>query len=184
MTLQVEPEVHVLGELAGGAGFETDNAFCVYSIGHGKEWTLVGGDEKGQTQVDYPQEDDMCVWNHPLDLHYYTKTLQGWPKLVMEIWKLDEFGQRQLFGYGFTYFPSKAGSHELEVPVWRPCGNRGEEIYDFYVGGTPHLISTELVHNTTTAKEERCRLYTKTVGKVFLNLEVVLRNMKPHKVKT
>lgn len=96
----------------------------------GKEWLCVGGDQKGQTQVDYPQ-DDMVVWNHPIDVHYYTKSMQGWPKICLEVWKLDEYGGQQVCGYGFAFLPTESGYHEMSVPVWRPCGSHKDEVVNF-----------------------------------------------------
>lgn len=182
----LEPEVHIVGEIEGGSGLNSNNSFCLFSVKCGKEWICVGGDEKGQTQVDYPEDDDMAIWNHPIDLHYFTKTLQGWPKVVLEVWHLDTYGGRQLLGYGFFYIPSEGGSHDIECPIWRPCGTRKEEVYDFYLGGVPHVKTDSygLLYDSARAKDERCRLFTKTAGTVHIHLDVILRNMKPHKVKS
>lgn len=125
----LEPEVHLIGEIVGSSGFDDPGTFCAFEIKRGKEWQLVGGDEKGQTQVDYPEvgivcnghglslahcclvlqdEEDMTIWNHPIDLHYYTKSLQGWPKLVIEVWKLDSYSQKKL---GANLLPSLPWRH-------------------------------------------------------------------------
>lgn len=120
----------------------------------------MGGDVKGQTQVDYPEEEsDMFVWNHPIDVHYYTKSMQGWPRICLEVWKLDEFGQQSVCGYGVAFFPSQPGVHELKVPVWRPCGTHRDEVFNFYLGTAPsRLVDTKLVHDPLAAKEERYAL--------------------------
>lgn len=31
-----------------------------------------------------------------LELHFATKSMQGWPKLVLEVWRLDAFGRHDL----------------------------------------------------------------------------------------
>jgi hypothetical protein len=36
------------------------------------------------------------VWNHPLDLHFYTSSLAGWPQLVFEVGSLDFYGGKHL----------------------------------------------------------------------------------------
>lgn len=38
----------------------------------------------------------MSVWAHPIDVHYKTKTVLGWPKLYVEVWSQDSFGRCQL----------------------------------------------------------------------------------------
>lgn len=50
-----EPEVHVIGQLRGASGFESENAFCVFEVKHGPAWSLLGGESEGQTQTDYAQ---------------------------------------------------------------------------------------------------------------------------------
>jgi hypothetical protein len=86
-----EPEVHIIGEIIGATDLSVDNSFCAFEVIAGKYWSCVGGDTRGQTQVDYPDagSDSMVVWNHPLDIHYYTKTIEGWPKMVFEVHILD-----------------------------------------------------------------------------------------------
>lgn len=181
-----EPELHVVGEILGGSGFQMDNAFCLYEMKTGKQWLCVGGDESGQTQIDYPEEDDaaggMFVWNHPLDLHYYTKTMEGWPKMVFEVWSLNDVGAKILSGYGFCNIPSSPGSHELDVSVWRPCGSAKEEIYGFFLDSVPQLMNIELLYNPSKAKEERNRIFTTAVGKIHLRIDVMLRHLADHSV--
>ncbi len=42
------------------------------------------------------QNGHTCVWNHPLDLHFYTSSLAGWPQLVFEVGTLDFYGGKHL----------------------------------------------------------------------------------------
>jgi len=179
-----EPELHIIGELIGGEGFDSDNAFAAFEFRYGKEWTLVGGETKGQTQVDYPYDSTSAVWNHPIDLHFYSRTLQGWPRIILELFKLDQYGGKQLFGYGFTFVPTTPGSHEVEMDVWRPCGTPHEEVYDFFLGGVPNLLNTELLHSAVKAKEDRCHLFSKSIGKIIWRLDIILRNMTQHGIVT
>lgn len=124
-----EPEIHLIGEIVGASGLTSDNAFCVFQVKTGRYWSCVGGEEEGQTQTDYPSgENDMINWNHPLDLHYFTKTVEGWPKLIFEVWTLDSYGGKSLAGYGFMNLPSSPGTHEIESMLWRPCGTHREEL--------------------------------------------------------
>ena len=48
------PEVHLIGEILNGDGFSSANAFAKLTIESGEEWDCAGGDESGQTQVEYP----------------------------------------------------------------------------------------------------------------------------------
>jgi len=117
----IEPELHVLGQITGGTGFDSNNSFVFYELKVGDHWTLVGGDAKGQSQIDFPRGKDH-VWNHPIDLHFYTKTMQGWPRIILAVHKQDLYGGNKLIGYGFCFIPMTGGHHSIEVPIWRPRG--------------------------------------------------------------
>ena len=41
------------------------------------------------------------TWNHPVDLHFFTTTIQGWPRLQFEVWRLDEHGGREVCTFQF-----------------------------------------------------------------------------------
>lgn len=59
---------------AEGFGSGVSCRFCVES---GKHWTLIAGLEEGQTHAVYINNgESFAVWNHPLDLHYATKSMQ------------------------------------------------------------------------------------------------------------
>ena len=111
-----EPEMHVIGEIVGCSGLDDENVFATFEVVKGKEWSCVGGEQKGQTQVDYPSSDgNLAVWNHPLDLHYFTKSMQGWPKIWFEVWRMDLYGGNSIAGYGFGFLPTQPGNHQMEV---------------------------------------------------------------------
>ena len=59
-------EVHVIGQLVGGSGFPSASIFCKWSIVHGPAWTPLEGQLSGQTQVDYPADEEMAQWSHPI----------------------------------------------------------------------------------------------------------------------
>jgi len=58
-----EPEVHVLGQIHGATGLPADCAFCAFTIETGDQWECVGGADRGQTQVDYPEVNLVCSSN-------------------------------------------------------------------------------------------------------------------------
>ncbi len=70
-------EVHVIGEIVGGYGFPENSLFCKWNFHAGGAWKLLAGHREGQTQSDTPLDDDFAHWNHPIDLHYATKGIQG-----------------------------------------------------------------------------------------------------------
>ena len=48
-------------------------------------WEVVEGASEGQTHCDYPDEGTDVVWSHPVDLHFSTKSLVGWPKMWFQV---------------------------------------------------------------------------------------------------
>ncbi|KAM9590887.1 B9 domain-containing protein 2-like [Morphnus guianensis] len=109
--------------------------------GKGGAWKLLSGLGSGQTQVDDPQADDMAYWCHPLDVHFATKGLQGWPKLHLQVWHQDGLGCSEVLGYGFCYVPATPGCHALACVTWHPQGTWQEQLCQRLVGGGPQLRS-------------------------------------------
>ena len=54
---------------------------------------MLSGLKEGQTQVDNSEVGDTSYFSHPVDLHYATRGLQGWPKLYVQVFHQDSFGR-------------------------------------------------------------------------------------------
>ena len=72
--------------------------FCKWSLHSGGAWKVLQGLREGQTQVDQPSIGETAYWCHPLDVHFATRGLQGWPKLHFQVFSHDPFGRSQLIG--------------------------------------------------------------------------------------
>ena len=167
-------EVHVLGQLSGASEFSSTSLFCKWTIECDKDsgrWQKIEGMESGQTQVDHAPAGEMSVWSHPIDVHYKTTSLQGWPKMLLQVWQQDSFGRTELAGYGFCYVPSSPGIFDLDCPCWRPTGDLSENIYGFFLGGTPHLKHPEIV----SKPDDRYRLRTEATGNVHVRLHIIVK---------
>ncbi|CAM9570631.1 unnamed protein product, partial [Hapterophycus canaliculatus] len=117
------PEVHFIGEISGAEGFGSGIS-CRFRVEGGRHWTCLAGLEEGQTHVmNASYGETFAPWNHPIDLHYTTKSIQGWPRLMLQVWQLDTHGRNVLRGYGFRHLPSTPGFSQASVPCWRPSGN-------------------------------------------------------------
>ena len=89
-------EVHLIGQIQSGAEFYPyQSLFCKWSLhtSGGGAWRLLQGLREGQTQVDNPDAEGTAYWSHPLDVHYATKGLQGWPKLHLQVYHQDAYGR-------------------------------------------------------------------------------------------
>lgn len=74
---------------------------------------------------------------HPINIHLSTRTIQGftnflstnsllkifkyrciqinlgWPKILIEVWHCDQYGRKEIYGYGTIYVPTSPGEHEV-----------------------------------------------------------------------
>mmetsp|Transcript_16898 Transcript_16898/g.38020 ORF Transcript_16898/g.38020 Transcript_16898/m.38020 type:complete len:276 (-) Transcript_16898:472-1299(-) len=114
---QNKPEVHFIGEIVGGSAFfdgkRTVGLSCQWSVSsESSAWTHLEGETSGRSQYASAFRDDGVVpWNHPLDVHFTTAAVQGWPRLSFKIWKLDRYDRASLAGYGWCHLPTCAGRH-------------------------------------------------------------------------
>lgn len=85
---------------------------------------MLEGATEGQTQLDTPQIGAVSSWNHPLDVHWATRGLQGWPRLHLQVYHLDSYSRVNLIGYASVSIPTRPGIHFIEAPAWRPLGQQ------------------------------------------------------------
>ena len=94
-----------------------DYLFC-----SGENWRVLEGAAEGQTQLDTPEIGSVSTWNHPLDVHFATRGLQGWPQIQLQIYHLDSYSRTNLVGYASASLPTRPGIHYIDAPAWRPLG--------------------------------------------------------------
>ncbi|XP_076217021.1 B9 domain-containing protein 2 [Aptenodytes patagonicus] len=114
-----------------------------------------------------------AFWCHPVNVHFATKGLQGWPKLHLQVWHQDGLGRSEVLGYGFCHVPATPGCHALACVTWRPRGTWRERLSQRLVGGGPQLRAPEAA---VTSGADRFRLRTEAAGTVHLQLGILLRH--------
>ncbi|KAI3418916.1 hypothetical protein GPALN_008013 [Globodera pallida] len=166
-------EVHIIGQLESAYGFEPgDNRLCCrWALHFGGGWRVIEGDQEGQTQTDLP-DTDRAYFAHPIDIHLATRTIQGWPKMLLEVWNYDRYGRHQVCGYGICLVPTSPGEHQVECHCWRPRGNLRDELSHRFVGGGFQLRSLAVLTNS----EQMAQLETVAAGTVELRLAVITRH--------
>jgi B9 domain-containing protein 2 len=174
-------ELHIIGQILKGSDFPDNSLYCKWSVNAGNGWKLLQGIKEGQTHVDTPTYEADAYWAHPVDLHYTTKGLQGWPKINFQVWHLDSFGRTELYGYGSCHIPITPGFHELECVTWRPMGSVKDQVTSYFLGGSLQLKNPDLFNANST--DELYRLKTISMGKVHLRLNVILRNFDKYGVE-
>lgn len=121
----------------------------------------------------------MAYWLHPIDVHFTTKGLQGWPKFRFEVWHQDNYGRVDLFSYGFCHIPTTPGMHKIECPTWRPAGTWRDDISQMFLGGGHQLLRDDTISNVA----ERIHLKTESMGNVHLELGVILRHFSKYGIE-
>ena len=163
-------DAYFIGRILGSSGFE-EGTFCKWWIVAGQQWKLIAGHDKGQTQTDTPADSsDVCVWSHPIDVHYEFSGIQGWPKMSFQVWEHDSLGRSYMGGYGFCNLPMSPGEHNIEVNLWRPVGTMTEDLTTSFIGGAPHLKNQEIVHTA----QDRFRLKSESAGTVHVSVNLIL----------
>ncbi|RVE49622.1 hypothetical protein evm_005754 [Chilo suppressalis] len=167
-------ELHVLGQLNCACDFkETSSLFCRYSFQAGPNWTVISGCSEGQTVTGKPDYRKQVVWAQPLDIHYITKGLQGWPKLVLQVSCLDSIGRAWIVGYSCCSLPVVPGHHVLDVPCWLPSATTlTDRIREYFLGGSLQLLNTDIINLGT----DRFKLKTQSKGSIKLSIDIILRN--------
>ena len=131
----------------GGTDFPTelDGLFVEASLKYSENWKMLDKVTAMQTHTSYCDEEGFFVWAHPFDFHFICESVQGWPKLNLKIWRLDEYGKLDNIAYGIVNLPNETGSFDIECPTWRPMSGWREESYSYYLGGPPKLVNSDPV---------------------------------------
>ncbi|EPB69205.1 B9 protein [Ancylostoma ceylanicum] len=167
-------EVYISGQIESADGFGDNRVCCRWSLQTGGGWRVVEGAVDGQTQTDLPSAFEKAYFAHPIDLHLATKTVQGWPRMQLQVWHHDVYGRQELVGYGSLFLPSTPGEHELVCNIWRPKGTAREEMMQRFVGGGIQVSSLSILEDAT----ERMRISTVAMGRVRLRLYVITRHFE------
>lgn len=131
----------------------------------------------GQTQTDWPQDEEEAHFNHLVDLHFGARGIQviccssstlfyhckcekegtfayyikGWPQILIEVYLVDNNGRRVLYGYGSSVLPISAGYEEIEIGTWRPADQsvRGK-LRTWLLDVSPELQEPESIISSAT----------------------------------
>lgn len=100
--------------------------------------------------------------------------MRGWPRFLVEVWKVDEDGRHNIYGYGTQVLPFANGEYRLEIPCWRPMGTW----YDRFVGSNAELQYPAMMVSSLN----RYGLRTFSGCKLVVELSIIGRNFHLHGV--
>lgn len=176
-------EVHLIGQIVEANDFEDRSLFAKWSTSSGSCWKLLEGKTEGQTQLTTKVVDEegkqRHSWSHPIDIHYFTKGLQGWPKLEFQVWGVDLFGKCNISAYSYLSVPSRPGLYRLTCSTWRPIGDLRRRLIDWITGYRMHLVDpSDVVGNGIN----RHAIHSQSMGTITVELTVILRGFEKYGV--
>lgn len=113
----------------------------------GTSWRIIQGEAVGQTFVATNRLESCSYFCQPLDLHLGTSSVQGWPKLHIEIHAVNVLNKSWPVGYGFVHIPTKPGFHRLEVLCWKIAPRSWyDSVREKFGGGGLALCKEDLIY--------------------------------------
>lgn len=115
------------------------------------------------------------IFCDPIDVHYGTRGIQGWPKLSIEVFSVNSLDQFYPVGFGFAYVPTKPGLHNISVATWKvsPATFLDSVKEKFFTGGFT-IVKKDLIHSGI----ERYKISTISAGIVEVQLNLIFKNFR------
>eukprot|EP00198_Chlamydomonas_reinhardtii_P009250 XP_001698587.1 predicted protein [Chlamydomonas reinhardtii] len=181
-------DLHFVGEIVGGSGFSaaTPMLFCRWQLLYepSKGWQVARGLQQGATHAccsDVPEE-DLVLWEHPLDVHLRTHSLQGWPALLLMVYARDESAGRDSFvSYALVNLPTQPGTHHLSCHTWFAVeSNRalGRSFFGWHTGLIPRLEDETFITDLRKREDAGPFICTVGAGSVHLRISLLTRNLE------
>ncbi|KAJ8682994.1 hypothetical protein QAD02_018786 [Eretmocerus hayati] len=177
-------ELHLIGTVSSAKNFEQPRLFCKWSFSTDSGWKIINGNGEGQTQECADPFSKEPVWDHPIDIHFATQTLQGSPKVLLQVFCRDEFNRIIFVSYGISSIPLRPGLHSIECHTWKPIGNWQDKLKDKFLGTTLQLKSPDvLAPLNPKASTTVSPLSSSTTTQRSINKEVTPSKKKKSKAK-
>lgn len=146
----------------------------------GSLWKVIEGQSEGQTATDRSRFDNKSVFAHPIDVHFATRGIQGWPKLTVELLSVNSLKQFYPVGFGFTYVPAKPGFHKLKIATWRIAPLTAlDSIKEKFFSGGFTIVKKDLILSGT----ERYKISTISSGVVEVELSLVFKHFRKYNIR-
>lgn len=100
--------------------------------------------------------------------------MRGWPRIILEVWKIDNYGRHNLYGYGTSVVPMASGDHQINICCWRPMG----KWYDRFIGANSELQNPGVI--VSSLSRYGLRTFSSCLTKLEIN--IIGRNFQLHGV--
>lgn len=173
-------ELHIIGQIIDAQDFDDRSLFLKYTINAGSCWKILEGFTEGQTHLSTSgATGNLQSWSHPIDVHYSTRGLQGWPRIEFQVWGVDWLGKCNISAYGFMSLPTRPGQHELTCSTWRPVGDFRRRLIDYITGYRMHLVDpSDVISNGLN----RHIIQSMSMGTIRVNVCLVMKGFDKYGV--
>ena len=160
--------------LAAAAANNTAISGLATGGGASTGWQLLEGVPFGTTHTDltgtgYP------VFSQPLDLHYTTSKIVGWPKIVVQVLQVSALGKYEVVAYGSSSLPMMPGRHaSVRIPTWKPVGTVKEELLGWLFGTQISPRQWQLISDPNS----RYKITAKSMGDLVMDITVLGRHFE------
>jgi len=168
------PQMHIFGKLAYAENFNCHGLYAKFTFKAGANWALLSGNNNSETFLSYLSDDMIAPLEHPIDLNYAAKSIRGWPRIVVEVWTVDESTKSTIGGYGVMTVPTQSGYYKMKVDCWRPISSTTDKL----LGTFPELEFKDVL----ISSQSKYGLTAETTGSVIFELDVILKDFQLHGV--
>lgn len=164
-------DVFILGEIQTIFSEFCGSYSLKYRIVTGNEnWGVThSGNLSGSAMINSTNDGRILV-NHPIDAYFSSTSIEGFPYIVCEIWKLTNEGTKEFYAIGCSWIPFNPGYHNLIINLWRVVCLEGRN----YSNGDllpdhPNEICQYILNNSIREK-----ISSVSMGIVNINLNIIL----------
>lgn len=153
-----------------------DDLYCKYSFVYGQDWVITSGLEEGISQIAKKSLDNqLFVWNFPLDITFKSTNPFGWPRIVLSVYGLDVFGNDVVRGYGSCHIPVVPGVHKRTMAMFVPEASSSlQKLTSWIMSRRPEYIDPRVVAQGEGRDVTRVR----SQGFATLSLNVVTKDLR------
>ena len=140
--------VQCTGQIESGYYGTLDHLYCRYSFHFGHDWAIASGLDTGlsQTARRIVTQDEMVVWNFPIDVTFKATNVHGWPRIALSVYGIDHLGRDVVRGYGSCLVPLAVGQHVIDVDTYAPLAtSQFNQWMSWLMGNPPEFFDSKFV---------------------------------------
>ena len=176
------PQIYIMGRILNACGFDSEELYLKYNIIFGPNFNVVNGETSGETfQAIAYEADNINVVNfdQPLSLNLSCRSINGWPKIFVEVWSNDHEGKNCIVGYGTGFIPVKSGFSKMTINCWRPSDKTSPSFKETFLNNNNEFNDKSAVYSTID-KFGVCSIST---GQVNIELEIIFKDFILHGIE-